>query len=135
MRSNEFKQKISDANYKWRREQDPNYKPLTGLDKRLVHNIRCRLWMAIKDQPASMSKSLGFSTYELRNWIESKWQTGMNWENYGCSSLKPNWEIDHIKPLSKFDLTNKEECEKACHHTNLQPLWVADNRSKGSKYV
>jgi hypothetical protein len=52
----------------------------------------------------------------------------MSWSNW---SLK-GWHIDHIKALSKFDLTNREQLLEACHYTNLQPLWAAENMSKGS---
>jgi hypothetical protein len=57
-------------------------------------------------------------------------QPGMSWDNYG----KNGWEIDHIEPLFNFDLTNRDEFLKANHHSNLQPLWVSQNRGKGSKY-
>ena len=43
--------------------------------------------------------------------------------------------IDHIKPLASFDLTRPEQCRRATHWSNFQPLSAADNigpRSKGS---
>ncbi len=77
----------------------------------------------------SAIKLLGCSLEELKIYFESKFVTGMSWENHG------EWEIDHIKPLSKFNLENLEELKIACHFTNLQPLWKSDNRIKRDKIV
>jgi hypothetical protein len=59
------------------------------------------------------------------------WSPGMSWDNYGPFG----WHIDHKKALASFDLTNQEELAKACHYTNLQPLWAEDNWSKGVSNV
>ena len=48
----------------------------------------------------------------------------MSWNNYG------KWHVDHIIPLSNFDLTKSAEQFKACHYSNLQPLWAEDNIEK-----
>ena len=53
----------------------------------------------------------------------------MTWDNYG----KGGWDIDHIYPCSKFDLTQEENIYKMCHYTNLQPMWHLDNIRKGNK--
>lgn len=55
----------------------------------------------------------------------------MTWNNYGKGVDK--WHIDHIIPLVSFNLADKEQYLKACHYTNLQPLWEIDNLKKGTK--
>jgi hypothetical protein len=52
----------------------------------------------------------------------------MTWENHG------SWHIDHRIPICSFDLKEEEEQKKCFHYTNLQPLWAAENLSKGGKY-
>ena len=44
----------------------------------------------------------------------------MSWTNYG----KFGWHIDHIIPISKFNLNIRSELLKAVHYTNMQPLWA-----------
>lgn len=99
--------------------------PLT----RVARNLRRRLLDAFKSsrRTGSAIKLLGCTIPEFRTYLESKFQIGMSWDNYG------QWHIDHIKPLSLFDLTNKEQIAIACHYTNLQPLWAVDNIRKGNK--
>jgi hypothetical protein len=70
----------------------------------------------------------GCSPDELRQHLESQWMPGMSWDNKG------EWEIDHIRPLASYDLTDPEQYAKAAHYTNLQPLWKEDNRRKSDKW-
>lgn len=50
-------------------------------------------------------------------------------------SCADKWNIDHIKPLASFDLTDKEQFAQACNYTNLQPLWQLDNLIKSDKIL
>lgn len=68
---------------------------------------------------------------QFLKYIESLFIEGMNWENYGIKG----WHVDHILPLSSFDLTKEEEVIKACNYKNLQPLWWKDNLEKGNKII
>ena len=69
---------------------------------------------------------LGIDLGGFQAYIESKFQEGMTWENYG------QWHIDHIKPLSLA--TTEQEVVELNHYTNLQPLWAIDNLKKSNKY-
>lgn len=107
------------------RKEDLNFKMRNILSQRFQK--------ALKDQLAgkriSSVKDLGCSLDFVVKYIQSKWLPGMSWDNYGFGVDK--WNIDHIKALANFDLRKKSEQKKACHYTNLQPLWQLDNLRKG----
>ena len=103
----------------------------TDVNFKLSKRLRSRLNSAIKNSQkvGSAVKDLGCSIEELKKHLEAQFQPGMSWNNWSFEG----WHIDHIKPLSKFNLTDKEEFIKACHFSNLQPLWSGDNLKKGNK--
>jgi hypothetical protein len=127
------KQKI---NERWR-AKNPYYlrswrtKNKTNTHYKIANNLRVRLRMALHGNYKSGSavRDLGCSIDEFKQFLESQFKLGMSWENYGVNG----WHIDHIKALSNFDLTKREEILEACHYTNLQPLWAKENRSKSNK--
>lgn len=96
---------------------------------RLGIRLRVRLNHAIKTgkKPGSAVRDLGCSINEFKAYMEAKFKEGMTWQNWG------KWHIDHIIPLSSFDLTNREQFLKACHYTNMQPLWAIENMRKWKK--
>jgi hypothetical protein len=70
---------------------------------------------------------VGCSAAAFREHIERQFLPGMTWEN------KSMWHIDHIVPVSAFDLSS-EAAQRACfHYTNTKPMWKADNIKKGDK--
>ena len=76
-----------------------------------------------------MIELLGCSKPFLKEYIEKKFKKGMSWNNYG------KWHMDHIYPLSKFNFDNPNSLKKACHYSNLQPLWAIDNIKKKNKII
>lgn len=100
---------------------------------KLKKQLRIRLNSAIRKniKVGSAIRDLGCSVEELKSHLESKFQPGMTWENYGFYG----WHIDHIIPLSSLDLTNVDNIKKLCHFSNLQPLWAHDNMKKGNKII
>jgi hypothetical protein len=103
----------------------------TNPQFKLTVTLRNRLRAAIRGnfKSGSAVADLGCTIEFLKQYLESLFQPGMTWENYTIDG----WHIDHIRPLISFDLTNREELLKACHYTNLQPLWAADNLAKSDK--
>lgn len=98
------------------------------IARRLRGSVKQMLKSTRTNKNNKTLKYVGCSKKELRDYIESKFTIGMSWDN------QSEWNIDHIKPLTLFDLTKEEGVYKAIHFTNLQPLWEADNKSKGAKY-
>ncbi len=73
---------------------------------------------------------IGLNALELREWLESKWQDGMNWDNYGNV-----WVVDHIVPFRFFDLDNKEHLKLCWDYRNLMPLYSNDNQKKTGMFI
>jgi hypothetical protein len=110
-----------------------NNKRKTDIQFKLSRNLRSRLNSAVNGNYKSGSaiKDLGCTIEQLKQYLESKFQSGMSWDNWTLDG----WHIDHIKPLASFDLTDRKQLLEACHYTNLQPLWATDNLIKSDKLV
>jgi len=127
-----YRKKYRLTNKKHSREME-KLRLSTNIDAKLSYILRQRFNKALKHnyKAGSAVKDLGCSIDDFKKYLEKKFTIGMTWENYG----KHGWHIDHIKPLSLFDLTDRTQLLEACHYTNLQPLWWYDNLSKGSKIL
>ena len=133
----EYKKKYDKINADKIRERKRKYqlkKRKTDLDYRILTTMRARVSNMVSGKSNKYHKTLellGCSIEELKIYLESKFQPGMTWDNYG----RYGWHIDHIHPVGKLVLTDPEQLKKACHYTNLQPLWAKDNLSKGAKII
>jgi len=70
---------------------------------------------------------IGCNSDAILKHLEQQFKPGMSWNNYG------EWHVDHIIPISYFNLDNPEHFKAASHYTNLQPLWAKDNLRKSNK--
>jgi len=75
----------------------------------------------------SNSVLIGCDWNYFKIYIEKQFRPGMTWKNYG------KWHIDHIKPMTSFDLFRLDHQYKCCNYKNLQPLWAEENRKKSNK--
>lgn len=92
---------------------------------RLISNLRNRTRKFLKNKSEPTKNIIGVELDQLKKYLESKFKSGMSWENYG------EWHIDHIIPLSTAK--TEEELINLCHYTNLQPLFARENIIKSNK--
>ncbi len=96
------------------------------LGYRIKKRLRNRMYCVLGDKKAgSAVKDLGCSLDEFLLYLEVKFTPKMSFNNHGSY-----WQLDHIKPLFSFDLTDREQFLAACHYTNLQPLTIAAHKKK-----
>lgn len=103
-----------------------------NINARISLNLRNRVKSALKNKNVRKTNKtlelVGCTVDELKKHLESTFQDGMTWDNYG------KWHIDHIRPCSSFDLTKIEEQKECFNYQNLQALWAEDNLRKSNKY-
>jgi len=92
--------------------------------------VRTRIYNCLKNNKNKHSVDyLGCSTDEYIKWIFD-YDTGFNLENYG-----KEWHIDHVIPISTFDLTDKKEQMLAFNWRNTMPLNSEENLKKGNRII
>jgi len=97
---------------------------------KLQEKLRSRIHSAIKKnvKKGSAVRDLGCSILFFKDYIESQFTAGMTWANWGKV-----WQLDHIIPLWKFDLTDATQFKQAVYYTNMQPLTKAEHKKKTSE--
>jgi len=104
----------------------------TDLNFAIKDRLRATMSRALRRQWARKSLRtmdlVGCSVEDLKLHLEKQFKDGMTWENRSL------WHVDHIRPLSSFELKYPEQQKLAFHYTNLQPLWSHENHAKSDKY-
>lgn len=106
-----------------------NYSQRIEIKLKNALRSRIRKFITTEQKKTSTTKIVGCSSQELKSYLESKFDSRMNWNNWS----QFGWHIDHIIPLSSAKTL--EEFYKLCHYTNLQPLWWDENIKKRDKII
>ena len=99
---------------------------------KLEMSLRRRARRCLVYGPRCM-KILGCSIHFLQLWFKFQFKLLdplMTLENHGSY-----WEIDHVKPVSSFDLNKEEDVKECFHWKNVSPLEKSLNREKSCKIL
>ena len=97
--------------------------------EKLKRVIRSRIIGALTQKNKHTIEYLGCNTPEYLDWL-LKNEFGYTLENRG-----KEWHIDHIIPLSHFNLENEDEQQLAFNWRNTMALSAKENLSKNSKII
>lgn len=112
----------------WNREalrSRPEYAAAIAM-RRLLSRVCERIKMRRTELGGTVA-ALGYTTAQFQAHIERQFLPGMSWEN------RSEWHIDHIVPLTAFDLTDEADRKAANALPNLRPIWAVDNMQKADK--
>jgi len=115
--------------FKERRKTDPYFRMKLSLRGRLMSFV----YRGRAKKMVSTNKLIGCDWNFFKTYIEKQFYDNpqnnkpMTWQNYG------KWHIDHIKPMTSFNLLNLKDQYECCNFKNLQPLWAYENRKKSNK--
>ena len=99
----------------------------TDVNFRIICNTRRRIHHALNGKSKSISTKeiLGIDIETYKKWIEWQMTPDMTWDNI---------EIDHVKAICLFDISNDEQLKEAFNWRNTQPLVKKDHQQKGIKF-
>lgn len=115
--------------YKPRKNEWVGEKRKRDPDFRVACNLRNRFHSYVKGA-AKTFDALGMDVDTFRDWISFQFGDGMGWSNYSST-----WELDHVLPVSRFDMSDPAQRRVCFHWTNFQPKAKACNRAKSNKIV
>jgi hypothetical protein len=106
-----------------RKENDPGYK--------IWENSRKRIWKILNVRKSHNTSTLINTTpFLFKRWIEFTMTDNMNWSNYGKL-----WHIDHVIPISLFNLENNQELFEAFNWQNCRAEYATFNLEKGDNII
>ncbi len=116
---------------KWNREWVLDKRHTDPIFK-FISNCRTRLIQTIKKENKyqGTNRYLGENIELIKLWFEFNFSDNMNWENQGSV-----WHIDHVIPVSRFNLQTEDDVITCFNWKNLSPLLAKENLTKSNNIV
>jgi len=96
---------------------------------KLIRNVRSRILSAIKSKNKHTIDYLGCNCNNYLKWLLTC-DNRYYYENHGI-----DWHIDHVIPVSKFNLLDENEHMIAFNWRNTMPLSCGENLKKNNKIL
>jgi hypothetical protein len=109
------------ARYLHRLETEPTYALRAALRNRMNKALKYKL------KAGSSVRDLGCSIEDFQIYCEQhpNWNPEWTWSDKGKL-----FQLDHVKALGLFDLTDRDQFLAAAHYTNQQPLSIEEHAVK-----
>lgn len=96
---------------------------------KLIRNVRSRIASAMVKKTKHTIEYLGCNCNEYFSYMTT-YDSRYNYDNHGSV-----WHIDHVIPISKFNMLDESEHLIAFNWRNTMPLLAFDNLSKNNKII
>ncbi len=128
LRNQDSNVKIHNAQYMNQRKQNPLIRLRSNFSVRMANTLK-RYTNGVVQKNISCFEILDYTLEDIVQHLESQFQPGMTWDNYG------QWHVDHKIPISSFNISSLEcsDFKRCWSLENLQPLWAEDNLKKSNK--
>ena len=97
--------------------------------EKFKRSVRGRIWYALTTKNMHTIEYLGCSSPQYLQWILT-YNKNYTLDNHGAE-----WHIDHVIPISRFNLENIDEQMVAFNWRNTMPLSAKENLSKNCKII
>lgn len=106
---------------------DPVFKLKSNISRQINHILKRNCG---SKRGQTILDKLGYSIQQLKQHLESQFDSNMTWDNYGIY-----WHVDHIIPHSSFKYSDMDDDEfRRCWClSNLRPLEAIENIKKSNK--
>lgn len=105
-----------------RKQNEPIFK--------IISYTRTRLYQILRVKRQTTKDYLGDNLELVKNWLEFCFVEKINWNNHGLE-----WHIDHVIPVSRFNLHTEDDVIKCFNWKNLSPLSKKENLKKSNNIV